>query len=167
MVNVDTILALSDDALVNQFEIVFPDGIPGGGNGDRISLRSDQQFDIPQQIIYKYDIEFRGHKIPKTGKKEDTEKTITFSIRLDQQWKVYDDLITWLKLAYDPNTGIAVPDLLGRCTIAVHSLNRDNSIAKTITLRNCKAIGIKVTSFDNASGDPQRVELTILFGSIE
>ena len=93
--SVDAVLLLGDDQLQNQFKVVFPNGIPGGGNTEAVSMRMDQSIDIPQQTIYKYDIDFRGSKISKTGKKEETDKTLTMSVRVDQQWQVYDDIKLW------------------------------------------------------------------------
>jgi hypothetical protein len=164
---VDVVLSLGDDALSNQFKLVFPNGIPGGGNANAIELRMDQSFDIPQQTIYKYDIDFRGSKITKTGKKEETDKTVTFNVRLDSQWIVYDDLNAWFKMTYDPVTNIALPDLLVRTTIEIHALNSAGDSSKVFKMRNSKITDLKIGTFDNTTGDPIRLEVTITYGTLE
>ena len=164
---VDSVLSLGDDSLSNQFKVIFPNGIPGGGNADAISMRMDQSIDIPQQTIYKYDIDFRGSKISKTGKKEETDKVLTMSVRIDQQWTVYDDMKLWFSMVYDPITNVALPDLLTRTTMVIQSLDGANAIAKSFKFNNVKITDMKVTTFDNSSGDPLRMELTFLYGTME
>lgn len=165
--SIDRILSLGDDAHSNQFQITFPAGIPTGGDSESITLRMDQTFSLPEEIIYKYDIDFKGVKVPKTGRKEDTDKLITVSVRIDQKWLVFDDLRAWLKAVYDPQTNTAMPDLLLRTPIAVQMLDGDNSVVKTFLFSYSKIFALKVTDADNSSGDPFRVEIQFIYGDLE
>lgn len=164
--SIDVILNLGDDAHLNQFQIVFPNGIPTGGDDSSITLRMDQTFSLPQEIIYKYNIDFKGSIIVKTGRKEDTDKTLTVSVRVDQNWQVYDDLKAWLNAVYDPKTNTAMPDLLTRTPIAVQWLDGNNSIVKTLTYTYCKITELKITDADNSTGDPVRLELSFIYGEL-
>lgn len=165
--SIDKILTLGDDAHLNQWQAVFPDGIPTGGDSESIVLRMDQTFSLPAEVIYKYDINFKGAIIPKTGRKEDTEKTLTVSVRVDQQWQVFDDLRAWLKAVYDPSTNTAMPDLLVRTPIAVQMLDGNNAVVKTLLFTYSKITNIKITDADNSSGDPFRLELSFIYGDLE
>jgi len=164
--SVDRILNLGDDAHVNQFQLVFPNGIPTGGDSETISLRAEN-FSMPTQTIYKYDIDFRGSKIPKTGRKEDTDKTYSISVRVDQQWKVYDDLKSWHKACYDSSTNTALPDMAVRTPVVIQTLDGNNKIVKTFNFMYSKITDIKVSDFDNTSGDPAKLDLTFIYGKLE
>jgi len=164
---VDTVLQLGDDQLQNQFALVFPGGIPGGGNAELISLRLDGGFDAPAEDIYSYDIDFRGSKVTKTGKKEETDKTLTATIRLDGQWVVWDDLYRWKNLVYDPKTNIALPDLNTRTTIAIQCFDASGNVAKTLTWRQSKIKSLKPPTLDQKTGDPATVEVTFIYGVFE
>jgi hypothetical protein len=164
---VEEVLRLGDDALANQWICIFPSGIPGGGNAENISMRMDQQFDIPQQVLYLYNLEYRGDIIRKTGKKIDTSKEFVVSVRVDQMWKVYDDLMRWQKLAYDPVTNTAMPDAMTRAPITIQNIDGSNKVVKNFKFTQCKLYGSKITSFDHQSGDPLRVELSFIYGDFD
>ncbi len=66
--------SLNDDAMSNQFDILFTDGIPGGGDGNLLRLRMDKQLDIPERSVEEYIIQYQGIKIPKTSLQEETTK---------------------------------------------------------------------------------------------
>lgn len=160
---IDIMSNMGDDALSNQFNLVFPTGIPGGGNTDRLSLRMDQSLDPPEQTVNVYDIFYRGLKISKTGTLDETDKTLTFDIRLDQAWGVFDDLNNWLKLVFDFSTGIAMPDEMTRTNISIQATDTADKIIKTITFKGVKIRGIKISSFDNTTSEPIRVTLNLIW----
>lgn len=160
-------IRLGDDALANQFITIFPSGIPGGGNADAVSLRMDQPFDPPSQVIYTYEIDYKGDKIKKTGRKNDTDKIITISVRIDQNWNIYDDIMRWMKLCYDPVTNTALSDENTRIPLVIQSIDGDNNIVKNFKYTQCKLFTTKVTSFDPTTGDPLRMELTFIYGDLD
>jgi hypothetical protein len=165
--SVDIILSLGNDSLVGQWQCVFPKGIPGGGNADEVRLRMDQQFTMPQETITTYEIDYRGAKVMKTAKKEETDKTLTVSVRMDQQWHVYDTLKAWHRLIYDPVLNIASSDLDTRIPVVIQNLDQNNDIAKAFTFSYCKLTQLKVTDWDNTSGEPVRCECTLIYGYME
>ena len=165
--SIDRILHLGDDAHLNQFQVIFPAGIPTGGDAETISLRIQGSFTMPQEVIYKYEIDFRGAKIPKTGRKEDTDKTFTITVRVDQQWKVYDDLRRWHKACYDPSTNVALPEVNTRVPVVIQWLDGNNKAVKTFTFMFSKLTEFKVTDADQSTGDPVTLELTFIYGRLD
>ena len=162
----DTIMALGDDQLANQFKIIFPGGIPGGGNTDAISLRMDQSFDPPEDVIERYEIIYKGMKIPKTTKTHGMTKEIQLTVRLDQQWKVFDDLNNWYKLCYDPINAVAMPDLMTRTDVIFQAEDGQNSVVKNIRFKGAKIVSSKIESFEHSSTDPSRLTLTLIFNDM-
>jgi hypothetical protein len=156
-------MALGNDQVANQFQLSFPNGIPGGGNAQRICLRMDQSFDPPEMVSNVYELIFRGVKIPKTGMLDETTKESTFDVLIDQQWGVYDDLWNWKVLCYDGQNGTALPDAVTRTTFLVQALDGQNNVVKTFRFRNAKCKSVKVGTFDNTSGDPLRVTLILIW----
>jgi len=159
----DNILNLGDDQLANQYIVLFPTGIPGGGNTDTISLRMDQSFDPPEETVNTYDIIFQGLKITKTGMLTETTKEFTIDIRLDQQWKVFDDLNNWFKKVYDPIKGTALPDIMVRTTVVIQYQDGQNKVVKNMRFTGVKIKSLKVGTADHTSGDPIRLTLGFIY----
>ncbi len=163
----DSLMALGDDQILSQFSLIFPNGIPGGGNADRVSLRMDTTFDPPEETVNVYDVFHKGFKIPKTGMVQDGTKEFTIEVRIDQQWEVYDDLKRWANLSYDHTNGTGLPDSMTRTTIIVQAEDRSQTAVKQIIFRGCKPKGDKLPTFDNQSGEPGRLQMTFIFVKME
>lgn len=159
----ETIMNLGDDQIASQWSIIFPSGIPGGGDANRVSLRCDQTFDPPDQAVNTYDIFHKGFKITKTGMLQETTKEFTLDIRIDQQWKAYDDLKNWAKMCYDHNNGTALPDAMSRVPIIIQAEDGSQSAVKQLLFKGCKPKSSKIGTFDNANGEPVRVTMTFIF----
>lgn len=159
----DVIMNLGDDQLASQYQVVFPTGIPGGGNTEAISLRMDQDFDPPEDSVETYEIPFKGMKILKTSMTHAMDKRFTVNVRLDQQWKVYDDLLAWYHRCYDPINGTALPDTATRTDVVIQAQDGQQVVKKNIRFKNSKITGLKVATFDNASTDPTRVTVNFIF----
>jgi len=163
-VNVDQILGLGDDQIVSQYMLIFPDGIPGGGDTKNIALRCDTSFDMPEEAMNTYEIYHKGYKIPKTGMLQDTTKEFTIEVRVDQQWKVYNDLEKWKNLVYDEANGTGMPELTTNATIIVQAEDKSQKPVKQFIFKYAKPRAIKVNSFDHQSGDPLRISVTFIYG---
>lgn len=159
----DSLLAAGADALKSQFEVIFPSGIPGGGNGVAVSLRMDETFDPPEHGVQVYEIFKKGQKIPKPGGAEEVDKMFTVNVRLDQQWRVYDDLKRWMRLVYNEKTGTPGQSNNSRTTVEVVSLDENNIPVKTIQFQGVFISKIKIQEFDNQSADPSKLECTFHF----
>lgn len=162
-ISTDQILGLGDDQMANQYQIIFPQGIPGGGDAETISLRCDQSFDPPEDVVNVYELFRKGFKIPKTGMLQETTKEFTIDIRLDQQWKVYDDIRGWADMSYDHSNGTALPELMARSTVIVQAEDRTQSGVKTITFRYAKPKSVKIQTMANDSGDPLRITVVFIY----
>jgi len=163
--SVERILALGDDQLAARFQLVFPTGIPGGGDSDSIALRMDQPFDPTTITVGEYEIAYKGTKLKKTSMTDGTDKTFTIQVRIDQKWKVFDSLYALSKMTYDPNTGTAYPDAVTRFPIAIQYVDGQNLVVKTWTYNYCKLKEFAVQSNDQGSDDPLRISLTFIWGS--
>ena len=161
--SVQTILNLGDDQTVNQFQILFPGGIPGGGNAEAISLRMDMQFAPPAQTIGKYDVFHKGIKIPKTTTVTETDKAFTLEVRLDQSGSIYKSLNNWKTLCYDFTNGTALPDLMTRTTMLVQLTDTQENVMMTWTFSGVKIYELTPPTMDNATGDPARATVGFIY----
>ena len=159
-------MGLGDDQMASQYGIVFPEGIPGGGNAENITLRMDQQFDPPEDNTTMYEIIFRGMKIPKTSMTHEMTKEAIIMVRIDQTWEIYKDLIAWSHKCYDPINGTALPDSMVRTTMLVQMYDGQGKVVQTFRFRGTKLKGLKVETLDNASADPLRVTLNFIFNDM-
>ena len=162
---VNNILALGDDQMASQFSVLFPDGIPNGGNHTNISLRMDQTFDPPENSVNVWERYHKGFKIPKTGMLEETNKEFTVAVLIDQQWKVYDDLEAWKNMSFNSEDGTAAVDADCYKDIIIQYEDKQQAMVKQIHYKDCKIKAMKVETADNASGDPLRVTLTFIYVS--
>lgn len=160
----DKILLLGDDQMSSQWQLIFPNGLPSGGDTDSIGLRVDTTFDPPENTVNTYEFFHKGYKFPMTGMLQETDKTFTIEVRLDQQWKVYDDLLAWSKMTYDHSNGTALSEITARTTVIVQAQDRQQNKVANLKFKYAKLKNEpKIGSFDNASGDPIRLTLTFIF----
>ncbi len=164
--SVDRILNSGDDQLTSQFNLVFPAGIPGGGSGENIALRMDQTFDPPEEATGEYELFFQGAKIVVLNMTDETDKHLTISVRLDQQWTVFDDIMNWKEGCYNPRTGTRLPASDTRIPLLVQALDGQKSIVKTIRFTGVQCKNVKITSFEHNGTDPSRLELQLTFAEM-
>jgi hypothetical protein len=157
---------LSDDQMLNQFEVVFTT-IPGGGNTELLKLRMDRSFDIPERTMATYDIEYQGIKIPKLSAKEDTDKTFTLNFRLDANWEVYDALNTWFKTGLNEDNGAGGTEATNRTTVVFNAYGTGRTIKYSMTFNGVRIKSIKLESFDMTSSEPSRVECSFIYATVD
>lgn len=162
---ISRMLACGDNALNSRYFIVFPNGIPTGGDTDSISLRMDQSFDIPEIIVGEYEIGWKGMKLKYTNNTDATDKSFQVQVRVDQQWKVFDDLYTLAKATYDPTTGISLPNASLRFPVTIAFVDGQDTIKKQWTFNGCMLKGFTIQSLDPIGDDPLRVQLSFIFAS--
>lgn len=160
---IDQIANLGDDQMASQFEVVFPQGIPGGGDGTRLGLRMDQAFQVPEKTVGRYDVRYRGLQIPKTSNVDGTTKEFSLSFRVDQNWGVYDDLKRWRDLVYDDRNATSGSEAETRTTVIVNHYGTDNQIKKQWTFTGVKLFSMNTTESSHESEDPLRVECNFIF----
>lgn len=155
---------LADDALTDQFGIIFPNGVPGGGNSELLRLRMDMSFDEPEKTLASYEVNFEGVKIPKLGS-EETDKTFNLSFRVDNNRKVYKALKDWWYLCFNPMTGAVGPEATTRTTMILVAYGPPNkSIKYQKEFHGVKLKSFKVTTYDYSNkGEPIRVECSFIY----
>ncbi|MCP4650361.1 MAG: hypothetical protein GY853_09830 [PVC group bacterium] len=164
---IDKILNLGDDQLANQFIVLFPDGLPGGGDVDNLSLRLDEGFDMPSEEVNVYNIKYRGMDIPKTGMAEQTSKEFELIARLDKDWTIWKSLRTAYKYTYNPITGTAMSEADSRFSIEVQALDNNNNIIETVSFKNSKLKTLKGPAFGHEEEGPAKITMSFLYGSME
>lgn len=157
------IMAVGDDAYRSQYEIVFPSGIPGGGSNLLLSLRQKGTFDPPEHGVVTYEVIKKGQKVVKPGGAEEVDKMFVLTFRVDQLWKVYDDLYAWKQLVYNEDTGSPGQSSRYRTTVIVRNLNENNIPLASFKFTGTFLQKLKVTEMDNESGEPVEVEATFYF----
>ena len=165
--SINEILNLEDDQMSSQFQVLFSAGIPGGGSGDNIVLRMDQAVQVPWEVVGSYDFYYKGMKITRPNMTDESEKLLTLNVRLDQQWEVFDDLHNWKRSVHNPITGTRLPLATASTTVLVQFLDGSGNIVKTATFTNVLIKELEVTAFEHAGTDPSRLEMVLIFGSLD
>ena len=155
--------SLNDDAMSNQFDILFTDGIPGGGDGNLLRLRMDKQLDIPERSVEEYTIQYQGIKIPKTSLQEETAKEFVLNFRLDGNWQVYRALNNWYKLVFNESNGSGGTEASTRVSMIFNSYGAQKQLIFSMRLNGVKIKKIKLETFDMGSAEPARVEATFIY----
>ncbi len=159
---VDTILGLGDDQKSSQFRIIFPTGIPFGGDAERLALRADQGFTPAEKSVAKYEIWREGRKIEKTSNVEETDKTFSLDFRVDQKWGLYDDLEAWWQ-AVCGDDGTAQNDADTRTQMIVQYMNTNKKVMKEIKYYGVKLVSFVVSEANHSSSDPIRVTCGFIY----
>jgi hypothetical protein len=162
---IDQILSLSDDQMTSQFQIQFPNGIPGGGSGENVSLRMDQTLDIPEESVGEYTFYYKGMIIIRPNMTDETDKHMLLSVRIDQQWEVFEALKNWKRMVHDPINGTRLPLASVSTTMLAQALDGSGDVVQTTTFSNVIIKNFKVTAWEHAGTDPSRVEINLIFGT--
>jgi hypothetical protein len=165
--SINDVINLSDDQMASQFQIQFPNGIPGGGSGDEIALRMDQSLDIPEEAVGEYIFYYKGLKIVRPNMIDESTKELLITVRLDQQWNIFEQIKAWKRLVHDPINGTRLPTASVSTTMLFQALDGSGDVMQTATFTNVIIKNFKVTSFENEGGDPARVEMNLLFGTAD
>jgi len=165
---IEYVTGLSDDAMSNMFGILFPEGIPGGGNAELLRLRMDQAFDEPERIVGKYEVNWEGIRIPKTGS-EETTKEFTLAFRVDINYDVHRAIKNWWNLVLNPDTGAMGLEADTRVSMIHNAYGPPNKTIKYSKRYNgVKIASYKPTTWDpNATAEPSRVECGFIYASID
>ena len=163
----DPVYLLSDDQLANQFEIVFPNGIPGDGDKNAISMRMDQSIQPPSFVSNMYDYYMRGIKYSKPGMLEETTKELSVMVRIDQAWKVFDDLYKWKLVCHDTINGTRSNSKSGSSKVNINMLDGNDKIKKTFFYEYVYLKELALETLANDSGDPLRVNLVMVYNTVD
>jgi len=155
----DKILQLKDNQMANQFEIFFPQGIPGGGDISELALRIKGAIPLPDKTILSWDRIYKGVKIPFPMTVDETDKTLTFIALIDQGWEIYDALRNYHDLIFDPRSATALPTSMIRTTVGIRMLNGQQQTVKTLLFKGAFMNRFKASDPDYEAQEPQEVEM--------
>jgi len=161
---------LENDQLANQFEFSIVGGIPGGSEKVSmrdITLRMDKSFEPPKEDVNVVDVWFRGSKVPKTTNVEATDKTFSVSVRVDENWKIYNALKKWKMKVYDPNKANSLGNMSTCTDTCVNVFNHKGDKVKTFKFINSKLKAIQVETFEHSSDEPTRITLDFIYQKME
>jgi hypothetical protein len=159
----DVMLSLGADALTNMFDISFPEGLPTGGNENNLALRCDGDLQIPPQVVGTYDVWRKGIKITKSNTTTETDKRFTTESRIDQNWEIMDDVVTYCTAVYDPITGTAMPSETMKTTVLCTPVDPQNTIMKVFRFKNAQPIEWQLTPFSNQGTDAMKLTITWIY----
>lgn len=166
--SVNILAALTDDAMANMYELVFPNGIPGGGGDASIlQLRADQNIDIPARTITPYEVKYQGSIIPKTAANIETDKKFMVAFRIDANWEVWNVLKAWHDLIFNEKLGSYAPEADTRTTMILRHFGPNRVVRKQLKINGLKLFEIHETERSHDSTDPMRVECQFMFAWID
>lgn len=166
---IDTITRLGDDALANQFEIVFGT-IPFIPTPDPLRFRIIS-VDIPEQSVSTYEVPWKTRTFTKPGGKIETPNDFSFSFRIDKYWTIYQGLKIWLNYVGDNDSGTMAEDFGAisgnsniRTDISILTID-SNNVPTSLgwKFHGCFPSSLDGVSFDMGSGDPIEASVTMQF----
>jgi len=167
-----TSLSVANDQMANQFQARFTN-IPGVSDDEnkQLTLRVKGSVDPPDNQIASYEVEYQGIKYSMLSAKDETDKTLTITFRLDADWSIYASLKTWMSYALDTSRGTSSVNFKNGKATANPTMYIDTFISnkvysKSIQYDNVRLLGMKVNSFDQTSNEPSEIECTIIYESV-
>ena len=171
---IDRLANMGADALANHYTIVFPPTIASLGldNFDNSELAFRiTNVSIPDKTVSTYAIEKRGLTFDRPSGKNESSREVTFTFRPDKRFVIYNTLCAWMD-AIQSNVTMAMVEDQGNnfrvdATIyAISSLTGDsifgNEIPNTAwVLNKCFPTSLGGISFDDSSGEPLSVDVTL------
>lgn len=164
----ETVLALGDDQIASQFDVVFRNlgsALPPE-LGTSIFTCRVKGFDPPQRSTDTYDVWYQGLKIGKTSVVDATDKTFTLTFRMDQGWVIFNALMKWFTLTYDEENAAAYsPDDAVRADVYILAYAGTNKTTpvRSLIYRKAKCKAVKVSEFAHDSGDPMEIEAEFIY----
>jgi hypothetical protein len=168
--SVDSVYATGDDAVANIAEILIPAFSLFGPLKDQLRFRTTQ-INVPGFAMGSYDVHWKSQKFEKPSGKDETEKTFTFTFRVDKYYTVYKALLAWWQYICNSDSGALAEDVVA---VTGTSNIREDIIVKTVDTQGVTTNeGFKFErawlkslagfSYDVSSGDPLMCEVTMSF----
>jgi hypothetical protein len=165
---IDSVYTLGDDALQNMAEITFAPGFALLGVADMLKFRTTN-IEIPNFATGAYIVHWKTQNFEKPSGKDETQKTMTFTFRVDKYYLVYKALLKWREMICNSDSGAMAEDV-----VAGVSLIRTNFSVRAVDSRgvvttngwefeNAWLKDIAAISFDETTGDPISLQVTMSF----
>jgi hypothetical protein len=166
-----TDLSVGNDQMANQFQARFVNVPPTTSQStSQLTLRVKGSIDPPDNQIATYEVEYQGIKYSMLSAKDDTDKTITITFRLDADWTTYDILKNWMTYTFNYSKGSSSDTFSNKATtqtvmyIDAFKGNKVNS--SSIQYDNVRITSLKVNSFDQTSNEPSELECVFIYEAV-
>lgn len=168
---INSVMALSEDALENHFQVVMPSISFLGTNVAELNMRI-KSVEIPQYEISEYEITKRGKKANRPNGVDENDYHVSFTFRADKYWRCYSALLAWMMyvknnktMAMGSDAGVAGEggQSTYRSDFEIWSLtNLESGVPNAIW--QCESAypqSVSPISFNEESGDPLDVDVTM------
>jgi hypothetical protein len=169
-VGIDSIYSQGDDAVGNVAEILISDFSLFGPLKDALKFRTTQ-INVPGFTMGAYMVPWKSQQFEKPSGKDETEKTFSFTFRVDKYYTVYKALLAWWQYICNSDSGALAEDV---GAVTGTSNIRTDIIVKTIDTQGVttnegfkferawlKSLGS--ISYDVTNGEPIMMECTMSF----
>jgi hypothetical protein len=168
--SIDSVYETGDDALGNMAEILINEFSLFGPLKDALRFRTTA-ITVPGFTMGSYEVHWKSQKFEKPNGKDETEKTFSFTFRVDKYYTVYKALLAWWQYTCNSNSGALAEDV---GAVTGTSNIRTDIIVKTVDTNEVPTNeGFKFErawikslagfSYDVSSGDPLTCEVTMSF----
>jgi hypothetical protein len=167
---IDSVYIQGDDALANVAEILIPEFSLFGPLKENLRFRT-KTINVPGFTMGSYEVNWKSQKFEKPSGKDETEKTFTFTFRVDKYYTVYKALLAWWQYICNSDNGALAEDV---GAVSGTSNIRVDIIVKTIDTQGVttnegfkferawlKSLGS--ISYDVGNGEPIDMECTMSF----
>lgn len=158
---------LEEDALANFFDVVIP-SFPGVINLQQSNIRVTE-IGIPNSSNGTYNVDYKAETMPKPNGKITTQKSFTFTFRIDKNYDVYKGFMAWRNLLLNEETGIGSPDFVNGTSplrVPIKVVPSDNTgtvVTEGWTFTGCFPSEIGGFSYNVTTGDPLSCTVTMQF----
>jgi hypothetical protein len=169
---IDSVYQTGDDALGNMAELEITGFSLFGPLAAALKFRTTQ-IAVPGFTMGVYEVHWKSQKFEKPSGKDETEKTFSFTFRVDKYYTVYKALLAWWQYICNSDSGAMAEDVGAVTTPPASNIRTDvfvktRDTQETITNEGFKFTGAWIKSlagfsYDVASGDPLTCEVTMSF----
>ena len=159
----DQIIQRGDLQPANQFEVFFPNGIPGVSDTDGISLQIEDTFPMPEESVGVFERNYRGMKIPYTIQLDETSKELQFTVLVEQNMEAYNGIMDYFDSIYNRQNGTKASEIATRITIGVRAIGSDGNISQTWLYTGAKLKSVKFSDFQHSASEPAKIDLGWIF----
>lgn len=166
----DILQTFGEDSLANHFQVlipVFPNVIALANLNMRV-----KSIEIPAQAIGTYEITKRGKKLTRPNGVSEQGNDFSFTYRVDKYFQTYNSISQWMSYIQNPTNMVGASDSgpLGvggvseyRVPIIVNGIDPQNIITNTWIMSGCWPSSQDAISFDEETGDPLEVSVTMQY----
>jgi hypothetical protein len=167
---IDSVYSQGDDALANIAEILISKFSLFGPLIEPLKFRTTQ-INVPGFTMGHYEVNWKSQKFEKPSGKDETEKTFSFTFRVDKYYTVYKALLAWWQYICNSDSGALAED--------VGAVTGTSNIRTSIFVKTVDTQGVTTNegfkfegawlkslgsiSYDVGNGEPIMMECTMSF----